>query len=77
MLAEIISFGGYVKERKTKVRVEAETGNKVQVITKAAVRDAKTGRFKYETVDSFNVIDATPEEVAKHVRKAFGSNSAK
>lgn len=77
MLAEIISFGGYVKERRTKpMRIEAETANKVQVITKSAVRDAKTGRIKYETVDSFNIVDATPDEVARHVRKAF-SNAAK
>ncbi len=47
---------------------------KVQVIVKIAKRGTE-GNWKYETYDSFNVIEATAEEVATQVDKAFGRKS--
>ena len=44
---------------------------KVQVIVKIAKRD-KDRRITYATFDSFNVVDATAEEVTAVVNKAFG-----
>jgi hypothetical protein len=76
MLAEVISFGGYVKERrKHTVRLEQDDNKpKVAVIVKVSQR-GKDGRWTYATFDSFNVVEATPEEVATAVDKAFGRKS--
>lgn len=79
MITEIISFGGrwkdataIVRERRKNVRLEQDDSKpKVQVIVKVAKRD-KDGRWVYQTFDSFNVIEATPEEVSGVVNKAFG-----
>ena len=47
---------------------------KIQVIVKVATRNAD-GRITYSTFDSFNVVEATAEEVATAVDKAFGRKS--
>jgi len=49
---------------------------KVQVIIKIAKRNAD-GRITYETYDSFNVIEATAEEVAVTVDRAFNRKSTR
>jgi len=76
MLAEVISFGGLWKERrKRKVRLEQDDNKpKIQVIVKIAKRNAE-GRVTYETYDSFNVVEASAEEVATAVDRAFGRKS--
>ena len=71
MLAEIISFGGYVKnvteivrqKRRNNVHVIEDTANKVSVIVRLASRDAKTGKVTYQVFDSFDVGGAQPEQV--------------
>jgi hypothetical protein len=66
MLAEIISFGGYVGrkyERRKPVHVIEDVANKVTVLIRTATRDPKTDRVKYEVFDSFDVGGAKPEEV--------------
>jgi hypothetical protein len=70
MLAEVISFGGYVKdvksiirERKKHVHVIEDTANKVSVLVRVASRDAKTGKVAYQLFDSFDVGGASPEAV--------------
>ena len=47
---------------------------KIQVIVKIAKRNAE-GRVTYETYDSFNVVEASAEEVATAVDRAFGRKS--
>jgi len=39
--------------------------NKIIVTVKTASRDAKTGKVKYATFESFDVYDAKPEQVYK------------
>lgn len=61
-----------VKERRQKpVRLESEVSNKIVVIVKTAKRN-KDNRIEYETVESFNVLEATPEEVVDVVSIALG-----
>jgi hypothetical protein len=62
------------RKRRKQVRLEQDDNRpKVQVITKVAKRDPKNGgRWVYETYDSFNVLEASAEEVAATVDKAFG-----
>jgi len=76
VLAEVLSFGGYTKERRKKtVRLEQDDNKpKIQVIVKIAKRNAE-GRVTYETYDSFNVVEATAEEVATAVDRTFNRKS--
>jgi hypothetical protein len=53
------------------VRLITETDNKVQVRIVEASRDAKTGKMKYETFDSFDVADAKPDDVFATCKEAI------
>jgi hypothetical protein len=73
MLAEIISFGGYVGrkyERRKYVRLVQENDSKVIVRIIAADRN-KDGKMEYTTVDSFEVSEAKPEEVYAVCKEAI------
>lgn len=52
------------KRGKRHMPLQADVDNKVTVIIKTASRDEKTGRISYETFESFNVVDETPQQVA-------------
>jgi len=59
------------------VRLEQDDNKpKIQVIVKVATRNSD-GRITYATFDSFNVVEATAEEVAATVDKAFGRKSTR
>jgi len=65
------------KRRIKEMRLEQDDNKpKVQVIIKIAKRNAD-GRITYETYDSFNVIETTPEEVAVAVDRAFNRKSTR
>jgi hypothetical protein len=64
-----------VKERRQKpVRIEADVSEKVQVVIKTAKRN-KDGKIEYETIESFNVLEATGIEVTNVVKKALTEKS--
>lgn len=64
-------------ERRTQVRLAKPDDNKVIVSIKSASRDPKTEKIKYETLESFDVYEAKPEEVRKVVVDALNSASKK
>jgi hypothetical protein len=74
MLAEIISFGGYVKERrKHTVRLGKPDAKKHIVIIKTAERDPKTGKIVYGTVESIDVYESNDAEVKEAVVRGLNS----
>ena len=67
-----------VKERRVKtVRVGQQEVNKIQVTVKTAKRDAKDGKIKYETIETFDVFEATPQEVKEAVLRGLSAASSK
>lgn len=57
--------------RKKRVRLVQDNDSKVQIRIVNCFRDAKTGKMKYETVESVDVVEAKPEEVTAVIRKAI------
>lgn len=61
----------YVTERRENVRLAKQDDNKIVVIVKTAVRDAKSKKIKYETVESLDVFEAKGDDVVEVVKTAL------
>jgi hypothetical protein len=63
-----------VKERrKNRVRLAKPDDNKIAVTIRTVTRDTKTGKFKYETVETYDVFEATPAEVKEAVIRGLNA----
>lgn len=64
-------------EGRKNVRIGKPEDDRVIVTLKKATRDPKTEKIKYETLESFDVYDATPAEVKSVVVNALQKAATK
>ena len=59
------------------MRLAKQDDDKIAVTIKTVKRDAKTGKFKYETVETYDVFEANPAEVKEAVLRGLNAAAAK
>lgn len=64
-------------ERRTAVRIGKPEDDRIIITLKKSTRDPKTEKITYKTLESFDVFDATPQEVKAVVVSALQKASTK